>query len=309
MALTGRDIIFIIECIFYAPASILSLFLCIRHCCRGQRAQIAWIFLYMYCHIRVAEAALGLAAISSSDLAVYSTSILFSVIGVPTLLLTTMGLLERVYINLSKTYPTRVKPWVYGLLQVPFEAAIGICAKGASNSTADQSNNGIYTPQTWTKVGLMLCVVGYAIIVGLTAAMLRRQSHAEPDEQRSLRTVVRSLPFLFIRLIYTILVTFLDRNVFKSYDGNVIVVGLMAVLPEMIVVIIYMVEGFRLERLPKDKRDKKSKSKCRRKRTGWPSGVTEDPVLLDDNASASQPNSEAQAWKDIDDGGSGISRV
>jgi hypothetical protein len=307
MAITKRDIIFIVECIFYALASILSLFLCIRHCCRGKRAQIPWIFLYLYCHVKVAEAALGLAAITSSSVTVYSISILFSLVGVPTLLLTTMGLLNRTYINLAKTYPTRITPWVFGLMQIPFEAAIGICAKGASNSTADLSNTGIYRPQTWTKVGIMLCVAGYVIMATLTGTMLRRQSHAELEDKRLLHTVARTLPFLFIRLIYTILVTFLDRNVFKSYNGNVLVVGLMSVLPEMIVVINYMVEGFRIERLPKDRKGKKSK--CGRRRSGWPSGVAQGPELLEDNASTSQTDSEAQVWKDIDDGSSGISRI
>lgn len=300
MAITSRNILSIVECVFYGPATILSLFLCIRHCCRGERAQIAWIFLYLYCHIRVAEAALGLATITSPSVAVYGTSILFSLIGVPTLLLTTFGLLNRVYINLAKNYPTRIKAGVFSLLQIPFEAAIPLCAKGASNSTADLSNGGIYQPQTWTKVGLALCIVGYLIMAILTGAMLRRQSHTEPSEHRLLHTVTRSLPFLFIRLMYTMLTTFMDRNVFKAYEGNVLVVGLMAVLPEMIVVIIYMIEGFTLERLPKDKK----KPKCNRKRSGWPSGIAQGPELLEDNASTSQPDSEAQAGKDIVDGSS-----
>jgi hypothetical protein len=76
----------------------------------------------------------------------------------------------------------------------------------------------------------------------------------------------------------------------------------MSVLPEVIVVTIYMVEGFRLERLPKDQRCKKS-----RKRIGWPSGVAPGQELLDDNASASQPDSEAEVWKSIDYGSSGTS--
>jgi hypothetical protein len=305
MAITSRNVLSIVECAFYAPATILSLFLCIRHCCRGERAQIAWIFLYLYCHIRVAEAALGLATITSPSVAVYGTSILFSLIGVPTLLLTTFGLLCRVNINLAKNYPTRIKAGVLSLLQIPFEAAIGICAKGASNSTADASDGGIYTPQIWTKVGLMLCAVGYLIMVTLTGAMIRHQSHAEASEYRLLHTVTRSLPFLFIRLMYSVLTTFMDKNVFKAYEGNVHVIGLMSMLPEMIVVIIYMVEGFTLERLPKDKK----KRKCQRKRTGWPSGITPSPELLEDDASTSQADSEAQAWKDIGDGSSGKSRI
>jgi hypothetical protein len=123
MTLTSRNVLSIIECIFYAPATVLSLFLCIRHCCGGQRSQIAWVFLYIYCHIRVAEAALDLATITFPSVALYGTSILFSLIGVPALLLATFGLLNRVYINLAKNHPTRIKPWYFSLLQIPFQAA------------------------------------------------------------------------------------------------------------------------------------------------------------------------------------------
>jgi hypothetical protein len=220
MTLTSRNVLSIIECIFYAPATVLSLFLCIRHCCRGQRSQIAWVFLYIYCHIRVAEAALGLATITFPSVALYGTSILFSLIGVPALLLAAFRLLNRVYINLAKNHPTRIKPWYFSLLQIPFQAAIGICAKGASNSTADASDGTIYRPQTWTKVGIMLCVVGFMVMVILTRAMHRRQSHAEINERRLLNSVTLSSPFLFIRMSYTVLVTFVNRGLFESYRGE-----------------------------------------------------------------------------------------
>ncbi|KAE9363244.1 hypothetical protein N431DRAFT_390915, partial [Stipitochalara longipes BDJ] len=252
MNLTNRNVLSIIECVFYVPTTIASLFLCIRHCCRGGRAQIAWIFLYLYCHVRVAEAALGLATISTSSVAVYTTSILFSLIGVPLLLLTAFGLLNRIYINLAKNYPTRIKGWYIKILQVPFTAAIVLCARGASGSTADASDGGSYRPQILTQVGIGLCTVGFVVVVILTGTMLRRQSHAEPNERRLLNTVILSLPFLSIRMIYTLLITFWDRNLFKSYEGDVLVIGLMAVLPEMVVVVIYIIEGFTLERLPKD---------------------------------------------------------
>jgi hypothetical protein len=292
MKLTTRNIISIVECVFYAPTTVLSLFLCIRHCCRGKRAQIAWIFRYLYCHVRVAEAALGLATITFPSATVYSTSILFSLIGVPTLLLTTFGLLNRVFINLSKNYPTRIKAWYFSLLQIPFQAAIVILAKGASNSTADLSDGAPYSPQIWTKVGIMLCVAGFFVMAILTFVMVRRQSHTTPTEHQLLHTVIRSLPFLFIRLMYTILSTFMDRNVFKSYEGNVHVISLMALLPEMIVVVIYMAEGFTLPRLEKDKRTEK---KCRRKKGGWPERLE----VLDD-VSITRTDSE-EGWKDVDD--------
>jgi len=301
MTLTNRNVLAIIQCVFYVPATVVSLFLCIRHCCRGRRAQIAWIFLYLYCHVRVAEAALGLATIGTASVAVYATSILFSLIGVPFLLLTAYGLLNRVYINLAKNYPTRIKGWYVKILQFPFTAAIILCARGASGSTADASNGGDYRPQILTQVGIVLCAIGFVVMLILTGAIFRRQSHAELDERRLLNIVIISLPFLVIRMLYTVLVTFWNRDLFKSYEGDVLVEGLMAVLPEMVVVVIYTIEGFTLERLPKDIRKKKNK-KCWRRNHGWPSA----PEVLDD-VSITRKDSE-QGWKGIDDKSSGLSR-
>ena len=64
---------------------------------------------------------------------------------------------------------------------------------------------------------------------------------------------------------YTVLAIFVNRGLFESYEGNVLVVGMVSVVPEMVVVIIYMVEGFILEKLPKDA----NKENCRRKKGGW----------------------------------------
>jgi len=67
----------------------------------------------------------------------------------------------------------------------------------------------------------------------------------------------------------------------------------------MVVVIIYMVEGFILEKLPKDAR----KENCRKKKGGWPCQTERS-----DDSSITRTGSE-QSWKDLDDGSSGISRV
>lgn len=197
-----------------------------------------------------------------------------------------------------------IRPWCLAILHVPFTAGIVLCARGASNSTANISNgNRPYHPQIITKVGVGLCVVGFLVMVLLTGVMLLWQAHTDSSSRRLLHVVTMSLPLLFIRLVYMVLVTFLNKWLFKSFEGNVKVIGLMAVAPEMVVVIIYVVEGFTLERLPKDVR----REKCRRKRGGWPS----EPELLNDVSicRTSTADSEVQGWKDVDDRSSGILKL
>ena len=78
-----------------------------------------------------------------------------------------------------------------------------------------------------------------------------------------------------------------------------LVIGLMAVLPEMIVVVLYVIEGFMIPRLEKDKGKKRKGGR----KSGWPSG----PELLDD-VLLTKTDSEL-GWKDADDGCSRISRI
>ncbi len=78
-----------------------------------------------------------------------------------------------------------------------------------------------------------------------------------------------------------------------------LVIGLMAVLPEMIVFVLYVVEGFMMPRLGKDK--------CKKRKGGGKSGWPSGPELLDD-ISITKTDSEL-GWKDADDGSSRISRI
>ncbi len=79
----------------------------------------------------------------------------------------------------------------------------------------------------------------------------------------------------------------MDRNVFRTYKWNVLVIELMAVLPEMIVVVVYVVEGFMMPRLEKYRWKKRKGGR----KSGWPSG----PDLLDD-VSITKTDSEL-GWK------------
>lgn len=177
---------------------------------------------------------------------------------------------------------------------------VAVLAKGASNSTADMGDSGTYQTQTQTKLGVMGCVVGYAAMVAITGAMFWGKSHAEPTEERLLHAVTISLLLIFVRLLYAVLVTFWNSNVFESYNGNLIVLALMSVLPEIIVVIIYVVEGLTLPPLPQDQRTGKQKKQCRSQRFQWFYRNTHGAQLLDGESVVSGVRSGAQAWKDVD---------
>lgn len=102
--------------------------------------------------------------------------------------------------------------------------------------------------------------------------------HQIPGKERLLvPAVCVALPLVFIRLLYQILVIFVNRGDFKRIDGPVIVLVLMSVVEEFLVILIFLFMGLRLNKLDESeqgpilsrrRRDRKQRRGRQRKRQG-----------------------------------------
>jgi hypothetical protein len=63
-------------------------------------------------------------------------------------------------------------------------------------------------------------------------------------EGRLLLAVLLSLVPLFVRVLNNILALVADLKAFNYYDGDILVNGLMSILPEFICLVIFLVAGF-----------------------------------------------------------------
>lgn len=84
----------IAELAIYAPLLLLTLFVIFRH---GLRRQSGWIYLAIFCLIRLIGAALGVAAVKKepSDVSELEWSVILGSVGISPLLLASLGLLKR----------------------------------------------------------------------------------------------------------------------------------------------------------------------------------------------------------------------
>ena len=143
---------------------------------------------------------------------------------------------------------TVVTPRHIKLAELLITVGLILSIVGGVNAGTEYGKTGIYKPQTLSKVGLALFIAAFAILSMVTGTLLRSIQHAEAGEKRILVAVAASLPFLLVRLIYSILAVFANDKSFSSLSGSVTVLLCMALLEEIIVVIMYEGVGLTLRK-------------------------------------------------------------
>jgi len=130
--------------------------------------------------------------------------------------------------------------------------AIGLILSivGGTNSI---SPSGTFTVQTTSKAGVLLYVVGWVILT-LRTIFTIPQFSSHTGEKRIAIAVIIALPFIAVRIIYSLLAVFLHNHDFSLINGSVTIWVVMAVLEEFFVVIIYLAVGWKAEALPAHKR-------------------------------------------------------
>lgn len=110
--------------------------------------------------------------------------------------------------------------------------------------------------QTDIKIALGLYVVTMVVLTLLTFGACIVRKKTGDGEGLVVLVVLCALPFLWVRLIYSLLSAFGHWDTFKTFSGLDRAYDAelcMAVLEEMIVVAIYLAAGLKLKALPKEK--------------------------------------------------------
>lgn len=123
---------------------------------------------------------------------------------------------------------------------------------GGINAGTDFSKTGVYKTQTLSKVGLALFIVAFGILCAITAVLSQSIRHAEEGEKRILFAVAASLPFLLVRLLYSVLAVFASEKSFSLFNGNVTILLCVALLEEAVIVAIYEGVGLTLKKVRND---------------------------------------------------------
>jgi len=280
----------IAELAIYLPFLFLTLFVVFRH---GIHRQSGWIYLAIFCLIRIIGAALGIAAQKNpSNVSDLEWSAILGSVGISPLLLTSLGLLKRITDETTNRIPAEgatqgqsrfetamsytILGRIFGrlgvhqfatsyrsrflqLLQLPAAIALIICIVGGSDLT-DSSTSEQSTGKKLIKAGLIIFLIIY-ICLFLLIAKSASEIHSIPSgEKRVLAALIIALPLLGVRILFSLLAYFSTISTFSPTTGSVIVRAFMAILEEILIVIAYTLVGIMAPRYGDAMRDTEMES-------------------------------------------------
>ncbi|KAI0481628.1 hypothetical protein F4859DRAFT_427100 [Xylaria cf. heliscus] len=249
MALSTHNIISIVQIILFLPFLAIAIFLCIRH---GFGRNAGWLLLVIFSLVRIVGASLQLATISQPDsIGLYIGSLTLQSVGLSPFIVMMLALLNRVLESIEKTRSTLIKPRMLRFVQLIVIVGLILAAIGGSNSGTSFAQTGVYQISDLSQAGIALTIVGFVLLVLATAVIATNISAAEPGEKRVLLAVALSLPFLFIRVLYSAIGTYNPTSSFSLLRGNIYIFLGTAVIEEFIMVIIIEGMGLTLQVRPK----------------------------------------------------------
>ncbi|MCJ1411668.1 hypothetical protein MMC19_005759 [Ptychographa xylographoides] len=233
---TSREGLSIAELIFYIPALPVAVFVAFRH---GFGRQAGWFFLIILALIRIIGSICEIVSVTSPSQGVIECAVILSSVGLSPMILAMLGLLKRVHegINDHSTIPKILN--FIGLL--PIAALIMAIIGGIDESSSKPSE--VSTGTTLVKAAIIIFLVVFLILAVATIATFFMMRSIAKGEERILYALALSIPFILVRLIYSLLVDFSGNAKFSLTYGDVVIQGCMAALMEFIVVIIYLGVG------------------------------------------------------------------
>ncbi|OQU93962.1 hypothetical protein CLAIMM_00395 [Cladophialophora immunda] len=246
---TYTDGVAVWKLVYYTPALFSSLFVAFRH---GFTKGSGWIYLTIFCTVRIVGSAAQLVLISKpTSHGASTTALICSVLGLSPLLLASLGLMARTYYGLLRQpYNTIFSLIVLKLVQIPAAVGLILCIVGATNAKSPSSID----DDTSVKVGVILFTTVFALLCILCLGASVVAQKMERGEGRTLMIAVAlALPFILVRLIYALVATFGHNVDFTPGNGSAQAVTIslfMEVLEEMIVVLLYVATGLRLPAVP-----------------------------------------------------------
>jgi hypothetical protein len=250
MTISYREGVSIGELVVYTPALIIAAFLSVRH---GFGRSAGWLFLIIFALARLIGAAMQLATISDpTNESLYIGYAILQNIGLSPLMLATLGLLSRLLDNINRTHRTFINTRILKFIELIIMVALILGIVGGVNASGSLTSTGKYTPGSLSKAGTALFIVCYVAIVICTILISFSISHASHGEKRIFFAVALALPFLLVRLVYSIMSSLVNNQHFNLLTGSVTIVLCMAFIEELIIVILFEGVGLTLSQVPND---------------------------------------------------------
>ena len=252
MTIDFRDGVSILKLVIYTPYLFASIYVCFR---MGFMKGSGWIYLSIFCLLRIIGASAQLASISSHSTTPYTIAAICDAVGLTPLFLASLGLISRAYYSMINS-PWKGMLFSMTVLRIPqlITTIAGIlCIVGATS--ADTISD--FTKESTVHIGVILYVASYVLLLMLTTTAAAVYLKQRSGEKLLIIAVGAALPFLLVRLLYTLIACFAHHaSSFNLVTGSVTINLVMAVLEEIVVVAIYTITGTKQEIVPKEQQQK-----------------------------------------------------
>jgi hypothetical protein len=248
MGLSSRTILNIIELVYYGPALLLTFLIIKKH---GMGRQSGWIYLAALAVVRIVGAATGIAANNDPSQGLIETSDIAYSIGLSPLFLAWLCVIKRVNEGM---HVHSIPPRLINLVHLPIVAGLILAIFGGLK-LFDTNPASVNTGVTYTKIAIMLFLVTLIALAAITAFTFMRIRHVMDGEKRLVFACLAVIPFLLVRIIYSIIVDFDRSSTIFSFlstrTAAVVVQAVMSVAMEFIAVLIFLTAGFMTPAIPR----------------------------------------------------------
>lgn len=237
--LDSRGDLAVVEIAFYGIAILFSVAVCLK---QGFSKNLGWLYLVLLSIFRLIGASCILYMETQQDYSsgLQETAAITSAIGTTPLLLALLGFLQRINGNMtSKDIPLNVFRPVHLIAIVAL--IIGIVG-GVKESGSDP--NDYSTGKDCMEGAAILYLFVWLALAGLAILTGTRSTYVPSTESKLLIAGLCAIPFLLVRVIYTVASAFSSPgSTFYFRSPNVYVQAFMMFLMEAIVVSLYIVAG------------------------------------------------------------------
>ncbi|KAG6357864.1 hypothetical protein INS49_013745 [Diaporthe citri] len=243
MRLDSRGGVSIAELVSYSPLLVAAALLCQRH---GFERPSGWVFILILCIIRITGSACNMVTYRAQSTSLYQAVFILDSVGISPLLFATLGLLTRILTWVRAHSETSIRSKHFRFAQLIFTGGLILSIVGGINSRAAAS------PGTLSQVAIVLYFLGLAACVffEISAWAGTVACGSVPASERStVYAVVAALPLIFTRILFSALAVFLHDSTFGIVRRSTGVYVGMVVIQEALLVVMYTIVGWQLDRL------------------------------------------------------------
>ncbi|KXL49311.1 hypothetical protein M433DRAFT_158816 [Acidomyces richmondensis BFW] len=235
----------IAEIVFWSPTLIIGVFLCIRH---GFGRSQGWIFISILSLLRLIGSSCELYIVTKQDydISLLTTAAICEAIGTAPLLLALSAFMSRVHKGMEHKSlpPSSFRP-------ILFFAIAGLALAIVGGTLEADGGSVVQTGRDLMKAASIMFLAVWVIIAGIVFLTVMRINAVLPQERNLAKIGLMAIPFLLVRVIYTICSAFSHPgSIFYMYDINVYVEAFMQFMMEAIVVCIYITAGLSTPKAP-----------------------------------------------------------